>query len=54
MDEIQRLHLNKLNQLVVDGENLNEEQKERRELPVLLHQQAQAVAAPPGGTLYFL
>jgi hypothetical protein len=39
--------------MVVDGENLNEEQKElRRELSALLA--VAAVAAPPGDTLYFL
>eukprot|EP01036_Dinobryon_divergens_P050928 gene50928-68164_t len=44
MDEIQRAQLNKLNQMVVDGENLNEEQKElRRELYAL--QRALAVNA---------
>ena len=42
MDEIQIAQLIKLNQMVVDGKNLNEEQKElRRELSA-------AVAAPPG------
>ena len=56
MDEIQRAQLNKLNQMVVDGENLNEEQKElRRELYALQRALAvNAVATSPGDTLYFL
>ena len=57
MDEIQRAQLNKLNQMVVDGENLNEEQKElRRELYALQRALAvNAVATSPGdNTLYFL
>ena len=53
MDEIQRAQLNKLNQMVVDGENLNEEQKElRRELSALQRALAvNAVATSPGDTL---
>ena len=48
MDEIQRAQLNKLNQMVVDGENLNEEQKElRRELSAL-QRALNAVATSPG------
>ena len=56
MDEIQRAQLNKLNQMVVDGENLNEEQKElRRELSALQRALAvNAVATSPGDTLHFL
>ena len=53
MDEIQRAQLNKLNQMVVDGENLNEEQKElRRELSALQRALAvNAVATSPGDTV---
>ena len=57
MDEIQRAQLNKLNQRVVDGESLNEEQKElRRELSALQRAllAVNAVATSPGDTLYFL
>ena len=50
MDEIQSAQLNKLNQLVVDGENLNEEQKElRRELSALQRALAVAAVAAPQG-----